>query len=118
MSGNGAPPDSFERFENLARRLFAGGPTASGGARAHETWLVTNGRKFATRFLGKEETAMDATAQAELRCSFCGKDKDHVQFLIAGPKVFICGGCVDLCVDIINKTKASGIAPPPPPATA
>jgi hypothetical protein len=114
MRPNGSPPDEFERFEDLARRLFAGGPTASGRG----TWLVSNVKRFATRFLGKEKTAMDATAQPDLRCSFCGKGKDHVQFLIAGPKVYICGGCVDLCVDIINKTKASGTAPPPPPATA
>jgi ClpX C4-type zinc finger len=112
---NGSPPDSLERFEDLARRLLgAGGPAA--GPRARGTWLVTNVRRFATRMLGKEKTEMDAT-QRDLRCSFCGKDKDHVQFLIAGPKVFICGGCVELCVDIINKSKASGTAPPPP-ATA
>jgi ATP-dependent Clp protease ATP-binding subunit ClpX len=37
----------------------------------------------------------------ELRCSFCGKSKDEVRRLIAGPGVFICDECVDLCNDIL-----------------
>ena len=36
-----------------------------------------------------------------LSCSFCGKGQDDVQKLIAGPTVFICNECVDVCVDII-----------------
>ncbi len=51
---------------------------------------------------------------AGLRCSFCGKDAEHVQYLIAGPPpVHICGGCVQLCVGIIDKAKAAGPAPEP-----
>jgi hypothetical protein len=38
-----------------------------------------------------------------LVCSFCGKDQDHVRKLIAGPTVFICDECVDLCNDIIEE---------------
>jgi hypothetical protein len=34
-------------------------------------------------------------------CSFCGKDEDHVRKLIAGPTVYICDECIDLCNDII-----------------
>jgi len=45
---------------------------------------------------------------AEMRCSFCGRDKEQVTYLIAGPSVYICGVCVDICVDIINKAKSSG----------
>ncbi len=37
----------------------------------------------------------------ELRCSFCGKNQDEVKKLIAGPTVYICDECVDLCNDII-----------------
>jgi len=43
----------------------------------------------------------------ELYCSFCGKNQHEVRKLIAGPTVFICDECVDLCTDIIkeeNKT--------------
>lgn len=36
-----------------------------------------------------------------LRCSFCGKTQDQVKKLIAGPDVFICDECVDLCSDIV-----------------
>ena len=38
-----------------------------------------------------------------LVCSFCGKDQDHVRKLIAGPTVFICDECIDLCNDIIEE---------------
>ena len=37
-----------------------------------------------------------------MRCSFCGKDQNSVKKLIAGPSVFICNECVDLCNDIIT----------------
>ena len=36
-----------------------------------------------------------------LCCSFCGKDKDSVAKLVAGPGVYICNECVDLCHMII-----------------
>lgn len=38
-----------------------------------------------------------------LYCSFCGKNQDEVRKLIAGPSVFICDECVDLCNDIISE---------------
>jgi len=44
-----------------------------------------------------------------LYCSFCGKSQHEVKKLIAGPTVFICNECVDLCTDIIreeNKVEA------------
>ena len=37
-----------------------------------------------------------------LRCSFCNKDQNDVRKLIAGPTVFICDECVDVCNDIIS----------------
>jgi ATP-dependent Clp protease ATP-binding subunit ClpX len=36
-----------------------------------------------------------------LYCSFCGKLNSEVEILIAGPTVFICNECVDLCTGII-----------------
>jgi ATP-dependent Clp protease ATP-binding subunit ClpX len=45
-----------------------------------------------------------------LFCSFCGKSQHEVRKLIAGPTVFICDECVELCMDIIREeTKASGL---------
>jgi len=38
-----------------------------------------------------------------LYCSFCGKSQHEVKKLVAGPSVFICDECVDLCQDIINR---------------
>lgn len=42
-----------------------------------------------------------------LVCSFCGKDQDHVRKLIAGPSVYICDECIDLCNDIIENEVSS-----------
>lgn len=39
----------------------------------------------------------------QLRCSFCGKTQDQVRRLIAGPNVYICDECVELCMEIIKE---------------
>ena len=45
-----------------------------------------------------------------LYCSFCGKSQHEVRKLIAGPTVFICDECVELCMDIIREeTKSAGM---------
>jgi ATP-dependent Clp protease ATP-binding subunit ClpX len=54
----------------------------------------------------------------QLCCSFCGKDQESVQRLIAGPDVYICDECVNLCNDILTQDKLSeqstegGLMPP------
>ncbi|MDP2829928.1 MAG: ATP-dependent Clp protease ATP-binding subunit ClpX [Sulfuricellaceae bacterium] len=45
----------------------------------------------------------DSGAEKLLYCSFCGKSQHEVRKLIAGPSVFICDECVDLCNDIIRE---------------
>ncbi len=45
--------------------------------------------------------AKKGTSGETLRCSFCNKDQNDVRKLIAGPAVFICDECVDVCNDII-----------------
>jgi len=42
-----------------------------------------------------------------LHCSFCGKSQHEVRKLIAGPNVFICDECVDLCIEIIKEENKS-----------
>ena len=37
-----------------------------------------------------------------LRCSFCGKSQNEVKKLIAGPTVYICNECIDICIEIIS----------------
>lgn len=39
----------------------------------------------------------------QLRCSFCGKPQDQVRRLIAGPNVYICNECIELCREIIEE---------------
>jgi len=49
-----------------------------------------------------------------LFCSFCGKNQNEVRRLIAGPSVYICDECVDLCNDIISEEAI--VAEPPKPS--
>ena len=44
-----------------------------------------------------------------LYCSFCGKSQHEVRKLIAGPTVFICDECVELCIDIIKEENKSSL---------
>jgi ATP-dependent Clp protease ATP-binding subunit ClpX len=40
---------------------------------------------------------------SQLFCSFCGKNQEEVKKLIAGPSVYICDECIELCNDIIGE---------------
>ena len=50
----------------------------------------------------------DSDSKNTLYCSFCGKSQHEVRKLIAGPTVFICDECVELCMDIIREETKSG----------
>ncbi len=55
----------------------------------------------------------DGDRGGDLICSFCGKSQDEVKKLIAGPSVYICDECIDLCNEIIaeeNEREAPGQA--------
>lgn len=45
----------------------------------------------------------------QLKCSFCGKTQEHVKKLIAGPGVYICTDCIELCNEIIEEEFADGL---------
>ncbi len=47
--------------------------------------------------------------KSTLYCSFCGKSQHEVRKLIAGPTVFICDECVELCMDIIREESKSAM---------
>jgi len=49
----------------------------------------------------------DSDLESTLYCSFCGKSQHEVRKLIAGPTVFICNECVELCLDIIREETKS-----------
>tara|TARA_Y100001968_G_scaffold242752_1_gene226443 strand:- start:1475 stop:2833 length:1359 start_codon:yes stop_codon:yes gene_type:complete len=49
-----------------------------------------------------------AKFDAHLKCSFCGKAQDQVRKLIAGPGVYICDECIDLCNEILDEELLDG----------
>lgn len=49
----------------------------------------------------------DTDSKNTLYCSFCGKSQHEVRKLIAGPNVFVCNECVELCMDIIREEDKS-----------
>lgn len=58
--------------------------------------------------------ATDGTGGPEqLKCSFCGKSQRHVRKLIAGPGVYICDECIELCNDIVEDELAEDAAASP-----
>jgi ATP-dependent Clp protease ATP-binding subunit ClpX len=84
----------------------------------HGNWRTkdnvrTGHRTFMTKLSGSD-------TKSTLYCSFCGKSQHEVRKLIAGPTVFICDECVDLCNDIIREetkgalnTRKDGEVPSP-----
>src|SRR5947209_20235308 len=48
-------------------------------------------------------------SKTPLHCTFCGKSQHEVRKLIAGPTVFICDECVELCMDIISEENKSSL---------
>jgi hypothetical protein len=62
-------------------------------------------------FWKKRHTGTANTSQEVLRCSFCNKDEHQVKKLIAGPTVFICDECIEVCLDIISNDTRWAMAP-------
>jgi len=54
--------------------------------------------------------ALETKAPPTYYCSFCGKSQKEVEQLIAGPSVFICDECIDLCADIVAKKRLATAA--------
>jgi ATP-dependent Clp protease ATP-binding subunit ClpX len=52
-----------------------------------------------------QSESVKSTTKNTLYCSFCGKSQHEVRKLIAGPTVFICDECVELCMDIVREEK-------------
>ena len=60
----------------------------------------------------EEDRSQRVTPRGEYRvggvpqatCTFCGKDEQEVDRLVAGPVTYICDGCVDLCVEIVGRS--------------
>ncbi len=56
------------------------------------------------------KTTSSGDGKSTLYCSFCGKSQHEVRKLIAGPTVFICDECVELCMDIIREETKTTLA--------
>jgi ATP-dependent Clp protease ATP-binding subunit ClpX len=56
-------------------------------------------------------TEKKGASEKLLYCSFCGKSQHEVKKLIAGPSVFICDECIELCNEIIRDEAADGVSP-------
>jgi ATP-dependent Clp protease ATP-binding subunit ClpX len=55
------------------------------------------------KYLKADQSLMENKEGNKLSCTFCGKGQEEVRKLIAGPSVYICDECVDLCNDIIEE---------------
>ncbi|WP_300528657.1 ATP-dependent Clp protease ATP-binding subunit ClpX [Maricaulis sp.] len=59
--------------------------------------------------MSKTTSGGEGESKNTLYCSFCGKSQHEVRKLIAGPTVFICDECVELCMDIIREESKSSL---------
>lgn len=68
-------------------------------------------------YRAKEETMTGATGRPRryTRCSFCGKGQDQVKKLVAGPGVFICDACIELCNEVLAADGGGPCGEPPAP---
>jgi hypothetical protein len=70
----------------------------------YENWNILSAKiDVAQPRSGEAVGHQDPTPPAVLYCSFCGKTQHEVKALVAGPHVFICDECIDLCSDIIDE---------------
>ena len=70
----------------------------------YDNWNILSARIDAARPQSGATADRAAPApQAVLHCSFCGKTEHEVKSLVAGPHVFICDECIDVCSDIIDE---------------
>jgi ClpX C4-type zinc finger/Glyoxalase superfamily protein len=68
----------------------------------YENWNILSAKIEAAAPPATAAGTQTDPAPKTLYCSFCGKSQHDVRKLIAGPSVFICDECVDLCTDIVE----------------
>jgi hypothetical protein len=77
----------------------------------YENWNVLSAKIDAAKPRQSAESThssakgQDAARKETLYCSFCGKSQHDVRKLIAGPAVYICDECVDICLDFVEDLK-------------
>ena len=89
------------------RRRLVRRPQMADGAQARWAEPERKGLERRARVSADDGVAMTKSSGSDskntLYCSFCGKSQHEVRKLIAGPTVFICDECVELCMDIIRE---------------
>src|SRR3982751_1396861 len=87
------------------RKLAPPGGTRSSQAKVGRrlSFLSEEGAGRAKRDRGSNPLARPTESNEQLLCSFCGKSQRQVKKLIAGPGVYICDECIDLCNEIIDE---------------
>ena len=73
----------------------------------YDNWNILAAKIEAAKLRVQEDQALPAETRAPaggktLYCSFCGKSQHDVRKLIAGPAVFICDECVEICTDVLR----------------
>jgi ClpX C4-type zinc finger/Glyoxalase superfamily protein len=69
----------------------------------YENWNILSAKIDAAQ-PGSAAGMQDPSPQAKiLYCSFCGKSQHDVRKLVAGPAVYICDECIDLCTDVVDE---------------
>src|SRR5215472_8414341 len=73
----------------------------------YDNWNILAAKIEAAKLRVQEDRtsppgARDPNAGKTLYCSFCGKSQHDVRKLIAGPAVFICDECVEICTDVLR----------------
>src|SRR6202166_4370570 len=93
-------PSAPARGRLLALSMVCKRGLACGGNGCDDSYLV-----------GDSEMSKVGSSDSKntLYCSFCGKSQHEVRKLIAGPTVFICDECVELCMDIIREENKSSL---------
>ena len=64
-------------------------------------WVNGNGWSGEASIISSS-VATSRVSESVLKCSFCGKSQDNVKKLVAGPGVYICDECIDLCNELVD----------------
>jgi len=65
--------------------------------------IIRNGKHIQKEVLRGEGMFKFNDEKGQLKCSFCGKTQDQVRKLVAGPGVYICDECIELCTEIVEE---------------
>jgi len=68
-----------------------------------EQIIIRNGKNIQKEVLRGEGMFKFNDEKGQLKCSFCGKTQDQVRKLVAGPGVYICDECIELCTEIVEE---------------